>query len=304
MLDELRAMAVFAKTVELGSFRAAAAALGLAPSVVSHHISQLEKRLGAALLYRSTRRLSLTAAGEQLFEATQAMLHAASVGLDAIAAQTQAPVGRLRVTLPAFFAPSKVLDAIAAFAQQYPKVSLSMQFSDAKQDLVKDGLDLAIRVGALADSALKSRQLFTMRRVLVASPAYLQHRPAPTHPEALQDWDWIGLSIRANRKQWRSPAGEAAELGFAPRIVVDSLAAVCALARAGMGLATPPRFMVEQDLLAGGLIEVLPDWQVTPLDVFAVWPGNAPAHGLTQRLVTFLYDQSASIEGEHRRESW
>ncbi|KMN81531.1 LysR family transcriptional regulator, partial [Chromobacterium violaceum] len=120
MIDELRALAVFAKTTETGSFRAAARALGLAPSVVSHHVSQLESRLGVALLYRSTRRLSLTPDGQALYGHAQAMLQAAETGLNELAGRAIEPAGTLRLSLPAFFARGPLTTSLAAFSRCHP----------------------------------------------------------------------------------------------------------------------------------------------------------------------------------------
>src|SRR5579863_733071 len=120
MIDELRALAIFAKTVEAGSFRTAAKELKLSPSVVSHHIAQLEERLGVTLLYRSTRHLSLTQEGNKLFEHAKEMLLAAESGLNIITQQSSEPSGRLIITLPSFFTKSKLVKDIAAFAQTFP----------------------------------------------------------------------------------------------------------------------------------------------------------------------------------------
>jgi len=287
MIDELRAMAVFAKTVEMGSFRAAAHELKLSSSVVSHHVSQLEARLGVALLYRSTRRLSLTQHGEKLFESAKTMLAAAEAGLNAMAQQSPEPSGKLRITMPAFFARGSLIKDIAAFALAHPKVALSINFSDVKQDLIRDGIDLAIRIGQLQDSALKSKQLFTVQRKLVAAPHYL-HGQCVRTPQELQEWDWIGLSMRPDFKILRNAAGTSCKLEYQPRISVDSIDAVCQLALAGLGLATPPAFMVEQELAAGHLVEPLPGWQVEALGAYAVWPANAARESLTLRLIRFL----------------
>ncbi|WP_047238383.1 LysR family transcriptional regulator [Chromobacterium subtsugae] len=288
MIEELRALAVFAKTVETGSFRAAARALQLSPSVVSHHVSQLESRLGAALLYRSTRRLSLTADGETLFQHAQAMLRAAESGLDALAGRATEPTGRLSLTLPAFFARSPLTARLAGFARRHPKVELVLDYSDEKRDLVRDGIDLAIRIGELPDSALKSRRLFDMPRLLVAAPALLSARPAPRHPQELADWPWLGIRMRPDRKTLLDAAGEAHSFSIQPTIRANSLDAVCQLAIAGCGLATPPAFLAADDIAAGRLSEVEPEWQVEALGVYAVWPANAARASLTLRLTQYL----------------
>src|SRR5580700_8826000 len=169
MIDELRALAIFAKVVEAGSFRSAANTLKLSPSVVSHHVAQLEERLGVALLYRSTRQLSLTFEGEKLFASAKSMISAAENGLNSIKHQTSEPSGKLNLTVPAFLTRSALVRDIAAFAKAFPKIALSISFTDVQQDVIREGIDLAIRVGELKDSALKSKRLYDMKRKLVVS---------------------------------------------------------------------------------------------------------------------------------------
>jgi len=161
MLDELRQIAIFAKTVDHGSFRAAAQALRLSPSVVSHHVGQLEKNLGTALLYRSTRKLSLTPDGERLLEAAHNMINAAETGLQLISQQSNEHSGVLRVTVPALFTQSFLTEQLAEFTLEYPKVHLTLDFSEFRRDLIADGFDLAIRAGDMKDSSLKSQLLFS-----------------------------------------------------------------------------------------------------------------------------------------------
>jgi DNA-binding transcriptional LysR family regulator len=290
MINDLRAMAVFAKTVETGSFRAAASALGLSPSVVSHHVSQLETRLGVALLYRSTRRLSLTQDGKIFFEHAQTMLTAAERGFNALAQRVTEPAGTLSVTVSAFLSHGQLMNSIASFARAYPGIALELDFSDQKRDLICDGIDLAIRVGELEDSTLKTKKLFDIRRKLVVAPRIAKGHPRPQTPEELADWEWIGLQMRPNRRTLTNTEGESRTVRFEPRVTVNSLEAVCQLSLEGLGLATPPAFMVEPYLEAGRLVEPLPNWRVSSLGIYAVWPQNAPREGLTFRLLSFLED--------------
>ncbi len=194
MLDQLRQIAIFAKTVDHGSFRAAARTLRLSPSVVSHHVTQLEQQLGTALIYRTTRKLSLTPDGERLLVSARAMIDAAETGLQMISDQTREPSGVLRVTAPAVMAQSKLVDQLADFAIAFPKVELSLDFSDVRRELIGDGFDVAIRMGWLKDSSLMARKLFDVQRRLIASPAYLETRAAPERPQDLSDWDWLELA--------------------------------------------------------------------------------------------------------------
>ncbi len=288
MIDELRALAIFAKVTECGSFRAAANLLKLSPSVVSHHVAQLEERLGVALLYRSTRRLSLTYEGEKLFAQARAMLLAAEKGLNSIAHQASEPSGKLNLTVPALLTKSTLVKDIAAFAKDFPKVELSISFSDLQQDVIREGIDLAIRIGNLKDSALKSKKLFQMQRKLVVAPAYMTGRNVARRPQDLNQWDWIGLKMRPNTKALINQEGKTVLIEFVPRVVVDSVDGVCQLAIAGLGLATPPAFLVAEDIRHGYLVEPLPSWQADSLPVYAVWPSNVTKESLTFRLRTFL----------------
>lgn len=288
MIDELRALAIFAKVVETGSFRSAAYEVNLSPSVVSHHISQLEAHLGVTLLYRSTRQLSLTQEGQTLFSAAKAMLQAAEHGLNAITYKSEEPSGKLNITVPAVLTRSELVKDIAAFAQTFPKISLLINFSDVKQNLIRDGIDVAIRIGGLKDSALKAKRLFDMKRKLVVAPAYMANRKKLHKPQDLLDWDWIGLKMRPNHKTFINKLGKTFKIDFNPRIIVDSVDAVCQLAIAGLGLATPPSFLVEEDIQQGYLIEPLSGWGIESLSVYAVWPPNASRESVTFRLIDFL----------------
>lgn len=295
MIDELRQVAIFAAVAEHGSFRGAATVLGLSPSVVSHHISQLEQKLGVALLYRSTRRLALTGEGETLRASAQAMLAAMEDGLDAIRAQSDAPSGALRITLPAALDGSRLLGDIAGFARTYPKVRLEVDFSDDRKNLIRDGYDLAIRMGPRRAVGAASRRLFTVRLRIVASAAHLRARDPIRRPSDLERCDWVELiPARAVRTLLRKPG--AAEVQVTPRGAVgaNGLRAVFRLMEAGAGLALMPDYLVAEGLAAGRLSAVLPDWEVEPLDVVAEWPEGAAARSLPRLLAAHLRDAAAT----------
>lgn len=289
MLDHLRQIAIFAKTIDHGSFRGAAQALGISPSVVSHHVSQLEERLGTALIYRSTRNLSLTPDGKRLLEAARAMVEAAETGLLAVSESANKPTGELRVTVPAVLAQSGLVDRIAAFSLAYPNVQLSLDFSDVRREVIGEGYDIAIRMGWLKDSALMSRKLHDVQRRVVASKSYAQTRTDPTSPIDLKDWDWIALLSVQNMKTKFCKAGER-PVSFKPEahIAVNDAHALYRLARAGAGVAIVPEFLAEADIAGGDVRDVLPGWTVDPVGVYAVWPANAPKHGLSRLLVDSL----------------
>ena len=293
MLNHLRPLAIFAMATKAGSFRAAARALTLSPSVVSHHIARLEERLGVALLYRSTRSLSLTPDGEKLFRATVAMLEAAESGLDALSARSSGPAGELRLTAPAVLAAGAFIDDLAAFSLQFPKIQLSLNFTDVRRNLIRDGIDVAIRMGRLEDSALKAKKLYDVERKLLAAPEYVGSRRGPRRPSDLADWDWLQLKSVRPEASFASKRGVSQRIAFTPRIIVDDAIALYRLSRAGLGLAMAPEFLAADDIANERIVEVLPEWTLRPLGIYAVWPPNAPRQSLTTRLVGFLVARAA-----------
>ena len=158
------------------------------------------------------------------------------------------------------------------------------------------GIDIAIRTGDMKDSGLKTRYLATVRRVLVASPGYIKSRISPGTPADLADWDWILFSMLPSVRNFTSNRGEQRKLKFDSRISVDNADALCHLAISGLGLATPPEFLVEDELHSGQLVEVLPDWQLQHLIMQLVWPANSPRESLTARFVDFLVESQANSD--------
>ncbi|MEO1313903.1 MAG: LysR family transcriptional regulator, partial [Pseudomonadota bacterium] len=208
MIDHLRHMAIFARVVDEGSFRAAAKAAGLAPSRVSEIVSELERYLGSTLLYRTTRKVSLTNEGRIFYAHVVEMLRNAEAGLNELNALTLDPVGALRISLPAFLASGPLSTAVATFAQRHPNVAFSVTYTDHPMGLVEDGLDLNIRVGWLDDSAMMSRKLAEGKRVLVAGTEYAKKRPVPKAPRDLEDWDWVRYKQRSDTTEFVSPSGK------------------------------------------------------------------------------------------------
>lgn len=281
MIDRLRQMAIFAKTIDHGSFRGAAHALRLSPSVVSHHVSELEESLGVALIYRSTRKLSLTPEGQRLLAATHKMLEAVEGELADLSQSASAPSGELRLTIPSVLSQSRFIEQIAAFSIAHPRIKLSLDFSDIRRDLIDDGFDIAIRMGPKAKTTATSRKLFSVERKLVASTDYLASRSAPDHPDDIADWDWLALTPVQNVPvAFTKAGGTQATIKPHARVFANDAQALYRLARAGAGLAIVPDFLAREDVQAGTMGYVLPNWKLRVIDVFAAWPANAPKHGL------------------------
>jgi DNA-binding transcriptional LysR family regulator len=281
MIDRLRQMAIFAKVIDHGSFRGAARELHLSPSVVSHHISQLEEHLGVALIYRSTRKLTLTNEGQRLLDATRNMLDAVEGELQNLSATAGEPSGELRITLPSVLSLSHITDQIAAFSLEYPRITLTVDFSDTRRALIDDGFDLAIRMGPSSKNSATTRTLFEVRRVLVASKDYLATRTVGDDPMALADWEWLALAPVQNVPlSFRNKDGETMKIKPIPHMFTNDAQALHRLAYAGAGLAIVPEFLAAPDFENGTMKKVLPEWELGSISVFAEWPANAPKHGL------------------------
>lgn len=298
MIDRLRQMAIFSKTIDHGSFRGAARELNLSPSVVSHHISQLEEHLGVALIYRSTRKLTLTREGKRLLTATHNMLNAVEGELTHLSASATAPSGELRITVPSVLSQSSLTEKIAAFSVAYPRIRLSLDFSDTRRELIDDGLDFAIRMSPKSKPSATSRTLFRVQRKLVASAAYLATRPAARHPNDLESWDWLALTPVQNAPVVFQKAG-AERVSIKPdaQVFTNDAQALYRLTRAGAGLAVVPEFLAQADIKAGLVENLLPDWEQATLDVYAVWPANAPKHGLVHLALDALSQNKPARAG-------
>ena len=289
MLDQLRQIAIFAKTIDHGSFRGAARELKLSPSVVSHHISQLEEHLGVALIYRSTRKLTLTPQGEKLLRAARNMLEAVEGELLELSLSASEPSGELRLTLPSVLSQSQLTDLIASFSMNYPRIKISLDFSDLRKDLIDGGFDIAIRMGFKKISSASSRKLLKVNRKIVASTRYLAQHPKIIEPKQLGDYDWLELpQLYGVPLSLQKRATRKISVKKTAHMYSNDASALYRLARAGAGLAVVPEFLATDDV-ANGVVEfVLPDWNIEPIEVYATWPSNAPKSGLIRLFISEL----------------
>lgn len=292
MIDQLRAIAIFREVVDTGSFRAAAKSLKLSPSVVSHHVSQLEQQLGTALLYRSTRKISLTDDGDKLFVASQKMAEAVNQALRDISVTADQLSGRLRLAVPGnMFERPPFIDHVIAFARQHPKVQLAINFSDQRVELIGSELDLAIRSGWLENSQYKARRLYDMDHVIIAAPAYLAGKRSPKTVDDLGKFTWIKLLQLPINRQLTNHHGRLPKINPPIAMEVDGVVAMCQMVKSGLGLAAVPKHVVEDELRDGSLVALSPGWSLKPISVYAVWPNNVSEDSLTLRFVRFLADR-------------
>jgi len=278
-LDQLKRMAVFAEVVAAGSLTAAARRLGMTPSAVSQHLRQLEQALGLALLHRSTRRITLTEAGERYHAGCAAMLGAAREAEQALVRLRDEPEGELRLTAPAGF--GSLLASALAPLRGYPKLTLRLLLDDKLIDLIEERVDIAVRVGELAASSLVARKLGSMTRQLCASPAYLAERGWPATPQDLLRHDWLASnrSNSADMLELLGPSGERETLRLEGRVQASQVTALHALALAGWGISMGVSEDDRKALAEGRLLPVLPGWRMADVPVYAVTPrrGEQPA---------------------------
>ncbi|RZJ26498.1 MAG: LysR family transcriptional regulator [Haliea sp.] len=279
-MDQLRRMAIFAEVVAAGSMTAAARELAMSPSAVSQHLRQLEQSLGLALLHRSTRRLSLTEAGERYHAGCAAMVAAARSAEQALARLRDEPEGELRLAAPIGF--GGLLATALAPLRGHLRLSLQLLLDDAVIDLIAARVDIALRVGALPDSTLVARKLGSMARQLCASPAYLAARGWPAQPEDLLAHDWLGGRPGAaggEMLELQGPGGEQRTLRMEGRVQATQVTALHALCLAGWGISIVVSDDDRRALADGRLLPVLPGWRLPDLPVYAVTPrrGEQPA---------------------------
>jgi DNA-binding transcriptional LysR family regulator len=288
MIDDLKAMAIFAETVKKGSFRGAATSLDLPPSVVSYQISQLEERLGTTLLYRSTRKLSKTTEGKVLYNHAVEMLDQAELGLNKVSGHNVA-TGKLSITLPLSMTSDIITKQIADFSKENPGIELHVMYSDTRMDLTADGIDLAFRMGSLPDSSLNAKKIADKSRTLACSPEYYAKHPVPKTPEDLVDWNWIKHDMLPGMRTFVKD-GKTIDMELKGNISANSAEAMVKFALYGLGISTAAHWLIKDELADGRLVWVLPEWEVQKMPLYAVWHGNITECSNTRRLLNFLRD--------------
>lgn len=282
---------IFARVADDGSFSRAAERLGLPKSTVSRRISLLEERLGERLMLRTTRRLSLTEFGHALLEhARQVAAEVDAVG--ALAESRQArPSGRLRVSMPSDFANLLLVDMLAAFVALHPAISLELDLSPRRVDLLGENFDIALRMGDLPDDALlAARRIGDFPAGLYAAPRYLAERGEPATPEELMQHDGLRLMHRSGEPMaWSLRHGERRWEGVPPgRTMANSPELLVRLAQAGAGIAAVPDYFAAPHVRRGALRRVLADWCLPASTAWAVFPGRRLMPAKTRAFLDML----------------
>jgi DNA-binding transcriptional LysR family regulator len=276
-LPDFEAWAIFAKVAELGSFSAAATDLNLAKATVSKAVSRLERRLDTPLFHRTSRRLSLTTGGAASLERATRILTEGEAAEEEATAQSAEPRGRVRVTVPLSFGISYVAPLLPAFLARYPKLAVELHLADHVVDIVGEGFDVAIRIGALEDSSLRARRLCGIGGMVVAAPAWFDRHGRPAHPRDLEGADALLYSNLAQPMLWHftHPTRGDVTVRLASRLIANNGDVLVPALEAGEGIAVLPDFIIGDALKAGRLEVVLADWSINPSSLYIVTPPSA-----------------------------
>jgi DNA-binding transcriptional LysR family regulator len=285
-MDRLDEMAVLVAVLETGSLAGAGRRLRRSPPAITRTIAALEQRVGTRLVERTTRRLAPTEAGH-------ALAGRARVLLDLYAEAMQAPVqaalrGTLRITAPVVFGRRHVTPCVLAFQAAHPDLRVELELADRNLDLVEEGLDVAIRIGTMADSSLMVRRVGAVRRELVASPGYLSAHGTPLTPNDLAGHATIVSFARGGLLEWRFREGSRERVvRLTPRLMVNDIEAMLVAVRSGFGVARALSYQVVEELAAGSLVRLLADFEPAPEPVQLVFSGGGMTRPAVQAFVAF-----------------
>ena len=292
-MDRFAAMSAFVQVVEQGSFARASARLGLSSSAVSRHVADLETHLGARLLNRTTRRISLSETGQAYYErATQLLADLDEAETIAETAHA-APRGTIKLSVSAAYAVQQLAPAIALFQQRYPALRFDVSLSERFVDLVEDGLDLAIRIGDLGDTNLIARKIGDTELIACASPDYLARHGMPDHPLDLLRHNCFSYAYLSTRDHWRfvDKQGETIEVPIAGTLRSNSGELAIAVAERGAGVALEPCFMFADALREKKLVRILSDYRGRKTGIHAVYPARKHLSAKVRVFVDFLHSR-------------
>ena len=282
----------FFRVVEERGFGAAARRLETTPASVSRRVKALEERLGVRLLQRTTRKLSLTEAGERYFDEARRLVSELDDLEQALSASANEPEGELRIVAPMSFGQRRLASLVARFAADHSKLRISLILDDRETDLFDEAADLAIRIGYPADSSLVARAIASVPRHACASPEYLERRGCPQSPEELLDHDCLHYNLISEREEWTF-LGDAGEqtLAIKGSFCSNNGDVLAAAAMQGLGITLLPDFIVEEALAEGRLIRVLENFERAPLTLFALYPSRRHVPAKTRRFLEYLLEQ-------------
>lgn len=296
-MERIQGLRLFVRVVDLGSFSKAAAEVGIGQPAATKQVAQLERQLGARLLHRSTHGVSPTEVGQLYYDKCRLILHHVEEA-ESVASLLQSQLsGVLRISSSVAFGRRVLAPLVMRFMRANPALRVDLGFDDRYVNLVEQGLDVAVRMGRLADSTLGARHLGMNPWVMVAAPGYLASRPAPTQPDQLTAHDVLIYSTVQGDARWAltGPAGRSVSVPVAGRMRSNNLSTLLAAVREGMGIAALPRYVAHPSIAAGAVVPLLQDWSLPAQEVHAVYPSPRLVPAKVTEFITWLQGQ---FEGE------
>ena len=287
-MNQLEDMRIFVSTVDAQSFTAAADKLGLSKQFISRRIMTLEERLGARLLIRTTRKLSVTDTGRAYYERALKIIDEVNDAEQLVSSQNTSPRGTLRISAPMSFGTLHLGPAVARFMAQCPDVRIELDLSDRFVDIVGEGYDMAIRIGNLADSSLVARQIAPAQIVTCASPAYLKQRGKPKSPTDLKEHDCLLYGHNRNVEWVFVDKGKTLHLPVKGRLRANNGELACTAAIEGLGIVLLPTFIVGAALRSKQLVTILDAYAPPPLTIYAVYPQHRQSSLAVKAFTDFL----------------
>ncbi|MRI35138.1 LysR family transcriptional regulator [Endozoicomonas sp. OPT23] len=291
-MNQFGALAIFVAVVESNGFAAAARKLGLSKSAVSKRITQLEEHLGVQLLHRSTRKLSLTEAGERYLSRAIEALNAAQEAEDSVFELQGSPKGQLKISVPMSFGRLHIAPLVPEFLSNYPGISINMVMEDRVMDLVGEGFDLAIRGGKLADSSLIARKIAPCHNLLVATPAYLKKHGTPETVSDLHDHNCLHYVYSKDSSEWvLMGRDETVSIQTTGNFLVNNSEALMTAILGNCGIGRLTTFTASEYLKSGELVQVLPDYRLPQQTMYAVYPERKHLPAKVRAFIDFIIDK-------------
>lgn len=285
---------VFFRVVEANGFGAAARRLETTPASVSRRVKALERRLGVRLLQRTTRKLSLTDAGEQYYREGRRLMRQLDDLEQGLTASVREPEGELRIVAPMSFGQRRLAPLVARFAALHRKLRISLILEDRETDLIDEAADLAIRIGYPADSSMVARAIAPVPRHACASPDYLERRGYPQSPEDLLHHDCLHYNLISEREEWTFGGDDGEQtLAVKGSFCSNNGDVLAQAAMQGLGIALLPNFIVEEGLADGRLVKVLEQHERAPLTLFALYPSRQHVPAKTRSFLEYLLEHFA-----------
>lgn len=285
-MDRLTAMNMFVRVVETGSFSAVAKEMNSTQPTISKNIAELESWLGAKLLNRSTRSLRLTETGNDYYERCVAILQDVEEAEQVVGQLQTQPKGLVRVSTVVAFGRLHLVPKLTGFFEQYPDINVDIRLADKIVDLVEEGVDVAFRMGTLADSSLIAKKVSSSPFVTVASPEYLKSNGIPQHPSELKEHNYVTYTDAGRRREIEyQDQGEPFFVRTEGRIITNNTEGLRSSLICGLGIARTPKWLVGDLISSGELVTVLDDFQASPLNIYAVYP---PGRHLPSKVRCFI----------------